>query len=249
MTGGPHEVRVEYFDRTGDATIRLRWEKAPAPTSTLIPSFPDWQGQYWSNSDLSGNPLVTRNDPVINFNWGTGSADSALPPDNFSVRWSRSFNFENGLYRFNVESNDGIRFFLDGTVILNDWSDRPVSSIHTFDLNLNGRHWLVVEYYDRTGDAVARFGWEQLNPTETPTPTVTATPTQTLTPTATPSQTHTPTATLSPTASPTYTLTPSPSPTNTSTLTPSPTVTLTLTITPTATEIPPTTTTTPTGSP
>jgi hypothetical protein len=235
MTAGPHELRVEYFADTGEATVKLRWEKAPIPTpsATPIDFYPDWQAEYWPNPDLFGDPVLMRNDPSIDFNWGFGSPDAALPADNFSARWSRSFTFENGLYRFTAESNDGIRFFLDGGLILNEWSDTATTRTNTFELNLNGRHWLVVEYYERFGEAVARFRWEQINPTQTPTATSTATPTNTLTPTTTPTQSTTPTPTA--TASPSLTLSPSPAPTGTFTSTATPTNTYTPTSSSTAT--------------
>lgn len=245
LSGGTHELRVEFYKRAGNGVIRVRWEKAAPPTDTPTPiaTFPDWRGEYWSNPNLTGASARTRNDPSINFNWGFGSPDSALPNDNFSARWTRSFVFENGLYRFTAEFNDGMRFYLDGSLVFNEWSDSPTARTRTFDLNLNGRHWLQVEHYDRTGEAVARFRWEQFTPTPTstftvtPTPSATATGTPTVTLTPTPSAT--PTATTSPTAPPTNT----PTPTGTLTPTPTPTGTLTPTITPTGS-----TTAEPTGS-
>jgi hypothetical protein len=233
MSGGTHELHVEYYKRSGDGVIKLRWEKTPIPTATNTPitSFPDWKGEYWSNINLAGQPAVLRNDSAINFNWGSGSPDSALPADGFSARWSRSFTFEDGLYRFTVESNEGIRFLLDGALILNEWSDTSSTRINTFDLNLNGRRQLVVEYYERTGEAVARLRWEQLSLTSTPTPT--NTPTGTATQTATPTQTVTPSPTLMLTSTPTGTATASP--TATGTLTPTATLQITSTATITAT--------------
>jgi serine/threonine protein kinase/tetratricopeptide (TPR) repeat protein len=72
-----------------------------------------------------------------------------------------------------------------------------------------------------------------LQPTDTPTATLTFTPTPTSTPTLTPTPTDTPTAT--PTSTPTPTDTPTSTPTDTPTPTPTPTATLTFTPTPTAT--------------
>lgn len=266
MQPGPHEIRVEYYKRSGDGVVRVRWEKAaaatatPTPTATPIGYFPDWRGEYWSNINLSGNPITVRNDPQINFNWGLGSPDASIPPDNFSVRWSRSFPFENGTYRFTANIKDGIRFYVDGVLTLDQWRDVPSVQTYVVDLNLNGRHWLVVEYYHRTGEAVAGFNWQQIvaTPSPTPSPTATLTPTPTGTATATATLSPSPTATPSPTTVPTSTATSIPSPTNTlvptatgtptlvltntpttaptGSLTPSPTLTSTSTITPTATQ-------------
>jgi hypothetical protein len=199
ISGGPHLVRVEYYERNGQSVVRLRWDKGTpsTPTSTPISYFPDWQGEYWSNLNLTGSPLVRRNDPQLNFNWAGGSPDSAIPADNFSARWSRSYTFENGLYRFTAETDDGLRFYIDGALVLNEWHDTFGPRTYTVDLNISGQHNLVVEYYERAGDARLRFNWERLSPTPTP-PLPTLTPTFTSTPSATPTVTATATPTLTP---------------------------------------------------
>jgi hypothetical protein len=38
MSAGSHELRLEYYERTGEAVISLRWEKAPLATSTSSPT-------------------------------------------------------------------------------------------------------------------------------------------------------------------------------------------------------------------
>ena len=38
-----------------------------------VSAYPEWKGEYWPNANLSGNPLVVRNDAKIEFNWGTGT--------------------------------------------------------------------------------------------------------------------------------------------------------------------------------
>ncbi len=245
LTAGTHTLRVEYYDRTGYALIRVWWEKITAPT------FPDWKGEYWSNRHLSGAPALVRNDPVIDFNWGTRAPAPGLPSDNFSVRWSRQVTFKAGTYRFYAQANDGIRIFIDGRLILNAWYDSPGDEVYTVDLALAGPHWLTVEYYDHLGVAMASFGWERLQPTPTPTATPTWTPTQkprrpVPTPTWTPTQTPKagkkplPTPTFTPVPSPTFTpsATPTPTVTPSPTRTPSPTPTWTPTATATFTPTP-----------
>ena len=239
IASGPHELRVEYYKSTGEGAVRLRWEKAttatvtPTPTATPIGYYPDWRGEYWPNAGLNGNPTLVRNDPQINFNWGLGSPDPNIPADNFSVRWSRSFPFENGVYRFTAQVKDGIRFYVDGTLVLDKWLDVPNVTTYVIDLNMNGRHWLDVEYFNGTAEAVAGFGWQQIVVTPTPvptaTPTLTPTPTETSTPTPTATLIPSPTATLVPpsTFTPTPTETSPPLPTDTATTLPVDTPTLT----------------------
>ena len=57
--------------------------------------------------DLSGTPVLTRNDPLIAFNWNVGAPGAGVPADNFSVRWTKSEYFAAGrvLPRLLVERN------------------------------------------------------------------------------------------------------------------------------------------------
>jgi uncharacterized protein YraI len=94
LSAGVHNLRMEYYEHAGDALAQLTWEPVPVQT------YPDWKGEYYSNRDLSGNPVLVRNDGAIDFDWGVGSPGSGLPVDNFSVRWTRVLDFSAGTYRF-----------------------------------------------------------------------------------------------------------------------------------------------------
>ncbi len=155
MTAGQHDVRVEMYERTGDATIAF-WRE-------VVESYPDWKGEYFNNRDLAGSPIVVRNDKGIDFNWGTGAPATGLPADNFSVRWTRNINLDAGLYRFSVQVDDGARLWVDGRLVIDQWHDG--SSTYTADVSLSGgTHALRLEYYERTGGALVRLGWTKQKP-------------------------------------------------------------------------------------
>ena len=238
---GAHTVQVQYYEHANDALIRVWWEVAPSP------SYADWKGQYWTNPALSGSPALVRNDTAIDFNWGTGSPGPGLPADGFSSRWSRWVEFQAGAYRLYAQADDGIRCYLDGSLVVDEWHDSAGDGVYMVDLVLSGPRRLVVEYFERSGGAMARFWWKRTGPVPTLTPTTTPTspkpsPTMTATPTTVPTVTPTPTGT--PTSAPTMTPTPTATPTPTETETPTPTPTGTETPTPTETETP-----TPTSTP
>jgi hypothetical protein len=250
LAAGHYNLRVEYYDHTGNAVSRFNWEK--------ITGYPDWKGEYWSNPRQEGNPVLVRNDRQIDFNWGTGSPAPELPVDGFSARWTRQMNFEAGVHRFTLQVDDGARVWLDNQLILDAWQDGTLRTVTT-DLAVSaGQHTVRVDYYERGGGASIRFGVERIVVTPTSTPVPTATPTLTPTPTATPTPialpTLVPTSTPTATASPAPTFTPTVTPTATSdtageaTSTPRPieTETPTPTLEPTATPTPePTATPTP----
>jgi hypothetical protein len=219
LTRGAHTLRVEYYEQTGEARVRVWWEKVKA-------SYPDWKGEYWPNRKFDGKPALVRNDKSIDFRWGSGSVAPGLPTDGFSARWSRKVAFDRGAYRFYAWADDGIRVYVDGELVLNEWHDGSAEEVYVVDLNLAGQKTLLVEYYERGGEALAKFWWKRVGdwPIPTPTATPTATPTSTPEPTATPTvePTATPTSTPTPTVEPTATPTATPEPTPTPTPTPEP---------------------------
>lgn len=223
IPGGAHDMRVEYYDAGGNAHIHVRWER--------IETFSHWRGSYFANPDLEGDPLLVRNDRSIAFDWGSGSPSSLLPVDNFSVRWRRMISFEEGTYRFWAAADDGVRLYVDGELLIDDWRDSSAKRLEADATLEAGKHKVIVEYYERGDRASVEVGWERpATPTPTPTVTYTHTPTATKqpatdTPTSVP-PTNTPTFTPTRTAVPaTNTPTPSQTPSPTATSSPSPSAT------------------------
>jgi hypothetical protein len=219
----------------------------PASTATPTPDIiiSDWRGEYYDNLALAGDPVYVRNDLNIDFNWGGGSPDPRIPDDRFSVRWTRTQSFAGGFYRFTILSDDGVRFWVDGQIAVDQWHDSTLEP-HSVDLYVSGgQHSLRLEYYENLGGAMVQLHWAAVVPptsTPSPTPSSTSTPSPTASPTRTATSTATasppPTLTLTPTLSPTVTPSPTSVPTDTSTPTPTPTAIDTPTPTPTMTDTP-----------
>ncbi|HUW12343.1 MAG TPA: PA14 domain-containing protein, partial [Anaerolineae bacterium] len=152
---GSHNVRVEYFEHLGDASAAVWW----APTSTT-----HWLAEYYDNIYLAPPPAVVRNDTSIDFNWGLGSPDPALPADNFSARWTRTYSFQPGDYYFSVEGGDGARLWLDDWLIFSDWLQD--TGKHSFEGEFQalgaGGHVVRVEWYSRGGLAQVKAWWKRI---------------------------------------------------------------------------------------
>lgn len=209
LARGEHSLRLEYFENRGTATIRLNWDKLRSP------SFPDWKAEFWPNKDLAGAPVLVRNDPLVDFDWGAQAPAVGLPADRFSARWTRTVNLTAGLYRFSLRADDGLRFYLNGLRLVDEWHTSSGTTVYTVEVTLSGPIALQVEYYEDGGSAAVHVSWERLTATLTPTPTGSITPTPTLTPTATTTATVTPTPTPSPTATETAAATATPTVTET----------------------------------
>ena len=123
-------------------------------------STPGLTGEYFGGTALSGQRL-TRVDPTVDFNWGTLSPDPRLTADNFSARWTgRVKTRVAGTYTFAVQSDDGVRLWLNGQLVINNWTDHATTE-NTVSLALGAGAWVDVrmEYYERAGGAVARLLW------------------------------------------------------------------------------------------
>lgn len=122
-------------------------------------SDPAWQASYWNNMSLEGNPVLRRGEEPLDHDWGSGSPAPEVAADGFSARWTRYLELAAGTYRFTATSDDGIRVWLDGTPIINEWYDHGVKTVSVDKALSAGHHWLQVEYYENAGVAVARFSW------------------------------------------------------------------------------------------
>jgi hypothetical protein len=64
---------------------------------------------------------------------------------------------------FTVTSNDGFRLYMDGQLKRDKWFDQgPTSYIVTVPL-MSGKHTIMMEYYERSGEAVAKLLWQPAN--------------------------------------------------------------------------------------
>jgi len=145
----------------------------PTPTALVIT---DWRGEYFANRDLAGNPALIRNDGYVDFNWGEGSPGPTIPVNGFSARWTRTRQFREGTSHFTFTVDDGVRLWVDNTLLIDEWHDGL--GTYAADLHLaQGVHALRIEYYENSGGAMIQFDWSQISePTATPTPGTPAPP-------------------------------------------------------------------------
>jgi hypothetical protein len=156
VPSGTHHVRVEYFEHTGDATISVAWHRLVGGAA--------WRGEYFNNIKLEDWPALVRDDRAIDFDWGSGSPDSAVHADDFSVRWTHTLSFEAGTYRFLTSTDDGVRVWVDDAQVIDAWINQKLPNTHTGDVQLAaGQHTVVVEYYEHGGEANAHVWWQALD--------------------------------------------------------------------------------------
>lgn len=200
LAEGVHTVTVEYYENSGQARVSFYFDPPPAG---------NWKGEYFNNALLDGYPVFVHYDDRLAFDWGAWSpvfppdfTRCDLPTNSFSVRWTRQLTVDKpGMYRFSITADDGIRFFIDGHKVRDEWHPSD-SDTYSFLVDLQaGIHDVRVEYYEGSGVARIEAGepeWVADIPTPLPPPT--ATPT--IAATATSPSTPCPCASSSPVAPP-----------------------------------------------
>ncbi|MEK3702201.1 glycosyl hydrolase [Paenibacillus sp. FSL R10-2199] len=120
------------------------------------------KGQYFGNTELSGKPLLTRNDNRIDFNWHGDSPAPGIGKDSFSVRWTGKIKpVYSEKYTFTASSDDGIRVWIGGKLIIDSWKKQSgVSREGSITLTAATAYDIKVEYYENHGDASVRLMWQ-----------------------------------------------------------------------------------------
>jgi len=119
-------------------------------------------GEYFNNKDLIGIPTFTRFDAFVDFTWGATSPHPSIPVSQFSVRWSgRIQPVQTGDYTFYTSVDDGVRLWLDGVKIIDDWVAPALIERTSAPLPLTAgqKYNLLLEYYEGNGDARASLKW------------------------------------------------------------------------------------------
>jgi hypothetical protein len=121
------------------------------------------KGEYFANANLSGDPVFTQTDSLIDFDWGQEAPDEQLGTDNFSIRWTAELEIpDTDTYTFFTirDVSDGIRLWIDGRLIIDDWDGGDVLNNQGVVDLYAGTASLMMEYYDSGGGAMAHLSWQ-----------------------------------------------------------------------------------------
>ncbi|MBS0431162.1 MAG: glycoside hydrolase family 3 C-terminal domain-containing protein [Proteobacteria bacterium] len=96
------------------------------------------QGEYFAAADFSGEPVVTRIDRSIDFDWDHVAPDGALDPNHYAVRWTGElvppgagdYTLAVHIDRcFDCRGHDPVRLLLDGKPIIDSDGRKPPAGV------------------------------------------------------------------------------------------------------------------------
>ena len=180
--GKQYAIRVEYFEKRYGAVMKLSWSSASTPKqvipqsqlySTAPANAPASSGPiavggtgngllatYWDNNNFTGT-AVTRTDPTVNFNWGSGGPAGGIGADTFSARWTgQVLAQKTEEYTFYTQSDDGVRLWVNGQLLDNNWTTHASTENRgRIRLEAGKRYDVKLEYYEQTAGAVMQLKW------------------------------------------------------------------------------------------
>ncbi len=116
-------------------------------------------GQYYSGMNFE-TLVQTRRDKFVDFEWGQSSPLPSLSSDGFSVRWSGQVVApETGTFTFRTDTDDGVRLWVDGQLLIDAWFDGSFWQESSIDLVGGQAYDIVLEYFENSGAAHANLLW------------------------------------------------------------------------------------------
>lgn len=177
LKAGKHALTVIYYENGGGEALSVSYS-GPGIGKQTIPASAYYRtsgsggressgsglwAEYINNRTLHGPVVLTRTDAQVNFEWGDGSpAGGTINTDNFSVRWTGQVKAPiSGQYTFSTNADDGVRLWVNGVQLIDDWTNHaPITNNGpSIQLNAGQKYDIRLEYYEGGGGAVAKLLW------------------------------------------------------------------------------------------
>jgi hypothetical protein len=109
------------------------------------------------------SPVLTTNVPSIDFQWGGGSVLGG-PAEDVIVRFTGSIRSDSTKnISFYAPADDGVRLYIDGVLIINDWVDKGGGGSTSSPISFTAGVPKTIElmYYENGGGAWVQLNWDQ----------------------------------------------------------------------------------------
>jgi hypothetical protein len=173
LTAQVHTLKVEftndYSSAKCDRNLTVDYATVTFPDISPPPTTECPVGQFSAEyrnevQGFTSSPVLTSCvSAPLDYDWSTGSPGTDVNSDNFTSLFEGTFQFESGDYEFDVETNDGIRVYVDDQRIIDEWYDH--SGSHTATITMRaGEHTVRVEHYEGATDAKVAVSWAKQTP-------------------------------------------------------------------------------------
>ncbi len=126
------------------------------------------RASYYKNMTLDPSGIAgIRVDSTVDYNWDKGSAPLGVG-DDFSIKYEGYVLADYSEdYIFCTDSDDGLRLYIDGALVFDDWTDHAAREGCTSPISLTAgnKHSVKLEFYENGGHAVIRLKWRSSSQT------------------------------------------------------------------------------------
>ncbi|SFE12071.1 beta strand repeat-containing protein, partial [Flavobacterium phragmitis] len=91
-----------------------------------------------------------------------GAQRGSIRTEQFAVRY-RMRSTKTGCYMVTVRGDDGVRLYVDGVRVVNQWQEQSATTYSNVFVNLTGSSVLVLDYYENGGSNVVEFSMTPFN--------------------------------------------------------------------------------------
>jgi hypothetical protein len=175
QAGQKYDLRVDYFqDSTGPSNIHLRWSSASqtnqiirkpdlfSDQSVTLPGGVGLIGEYFKSVDFT-HPVLTRLDPLIDFNFKQGGPDPEIASVPFSIEWTGQVQaVYSEPYTFHTQADDGTRLYINGQMVIDDLQKHPakLDSSTPIDLQAGEKYDVQLDYFaSNIAPSSCKFLW------------------------------------------------------------------------------------------
>jgi len=169
---GPLELEKVYYWRVDEVeTDMMTTHKGEVWSFSTIGPYAGVKAEYyhWTSAVIPpprsatfSTRVLTRIESEIDHHWGADSPDPLVNVDQFAGRWTGELEVAfSEPYTFWTLTDDGVRVWLDGELIIDDWNDHgdTWNSSRPIDLVAGQRYALVMEWFENAGGATAELDW------------------------------------------------------------------------------------------
>jgi hypothetical protein len=171
ITGLEHSTtyawKVRYRDDLGgwsEYSAETQFTTVAAPVGAGAGLTASYGSYAWKTNKFTLR--TTQTDAIVNFDWKLARPNRLVSADNFAVYWEgKVLPDYSERYRFRVRADGGVRLWVNGVLLIDDWLVTPFTVFRSgvIPLEAGVSATIKLHYFDAAGKASVALSWSSLS--------------------------------------------------------------------------------------